>query len=643
MEVKNKITLDLQNIDATPLLFAKQGDAGSRSVEITLTDNRALWPVPSSAAILIRYRKASGAAGMYDTLPDGKRAYTVDAANGRITIVLAPQMLAEPGSVRVDAAIISGTQVLATFDFSIQVERSPVDNADLESQDYYKVASLEQINAALDNLRLSVGECVRTVNGIAPDENGNVEIPVGEGVALDATLTQAGQAADAKAVGDRLDLILDDIQEHDHAIRSLSENKLDSSGGVMTGNLNMNGKDIVGAADISAKQFTVVHPTDSDAGAWIAAEDPVTDSDGTPGKQVLTFYANFGDESAILRNVAEPEQPLDAANKGYVDTAIEAVEKLPGEKGEPGASAYELAVASGFEGTLDQWLASLQGAPGEKGADGAPGQKGEPGGYYTPSVSPEGELSWKRSDPTLPAVPSANIKGADGRGIVAVERTSGTGAAGTVDTYTIAYTDNSNSTFNLYNGADGGPTRIPSGYCATEGDAAAKAEQGFVQDEIQDGSMVSVFFVHPNTAANPTLEVNGKTGSILGTDGNPAVYPGIEAGSHLFIWYSRYNGWLLVDPRYNGLPLVETSEASVTLEPGKYYNLTNSGASLALAFAPAQPGRMEQYCGTFYSGDSPKNLTVPAGIQWVGGTPEIAANTTYQFSVMDRIGVIASV
>ncbi len=600
MEVKNKITLDLQNIDATPLLFAKQGDAGSRSVEITLTDNRALWPVPSSAAILIRYRKASGAAGMYDTLPDGKRAYTVDAANGRITIVLAPQMLAEPGSVRVDAAIISGAQVLATFDFSIQVERSPVDNAELESQDYYKVASLEQINAALDNLRLSVGECVRTVNGIAPDENGNVEIPVGEGVALDATLTQAGQAADAKAVGDRLDLILDDIQEHDHAIRSLSENKLDSSGGVMTGNLNMNGKDIVGAADISAKQFTVVHPTDSDAGAWIAAEDPVTDSDGTPGKQVLTFYGNFGDEATVLRNVAEPEQPLDAANKGYVDEAIEAVEKLPGEKGEPG-------------------------------------------GHYTPSVSPEGELSWKRSDPTLPAVPSANIKGADGRGIVVVERTSGTGAAGTVDTYTITYTDNSTSTFNLYNGADGGPTRIPSGYCATEGDAAAKAEQGFVQDEIQDGSMVSVFFVHPNTAANPTLEVNGKAGSILGTDGNPAVYPGIEAGSHLFIWYSRYNGWLLVDPRYNGLSLVETSEASVTLEPGKYYNLTNSGASLALAFAPAQPGRMGQYCGTFYSGDSPKNLTVPAGIQWVGSTPEIAANTTYQFSVMDRIGVIASV
>ncbi len=598
IEILQYIKLDMANREQIPRVYTKQGDINSRVIKLTLYSNSLSWTPPAGSVFAVRYKKPDGTGGLYDELPDGSTA--ISQSTNTLNVTLAPQVLTVPGDVRIDVMISAGASVVATFNLVVCVQESPINNAELESQDYYKVASLEQINGALDDLQASVGECVRTVNGIAPDKNGNVEIPVSEGVALDATLTQAGQAADAKAVGDRLDLILDDIQEHDHAIRSLSENKLDSSGGVMTGNLNMNGKDIVGAADISAKQFTVVHPTDSDAGAWIAAEDPVTDSDGTPGKQVLTFYGNFGDEATVLRNVAEPEQPLDAANKGYVDEAIEAVEKLPGEKGEPG-------------------------------------------GHYTPSVSPEGELSWKRSDPTLPAVPSANIKGADGRGIVVVERTSGTGAAGTVDTYTITYTDNSTSTFNLYNGADGGPTRIPSGYCATEGDAAAKAEQGFVQDEIQDGSMVSVFFVHPNTAANPTLEVNGKTGSILGTDGNPAVYPGIEAGSHLFIWYSRYNGWLLVDPRYNGLPLVETSEASVTLEPGKYYNLTNSGASLALAFAPAQPGRMGQYCGTFYSGDSPKNLTVPAGIQWVGGTPEIAANTTYQFSVMDRIGVIASV
>lgn len=53
-----------------------------------------------------------------------------------------------------------------------------------------------------------------------------------------------------------------------------------------------------------------------------------------------------------------------------------------GGKGEPGDSAYEVAVKNGFEGTEQQWLASLKGAkgdPGAKGADGAQGQAGKDG------------------------------------------------------------------------------------------------------------------------------------------------------------------------------------------------------------------------------------------------------------------------
>lgn len=47
--------------------------------------------------------------------------------------------------------------------------------------------------------------------------------------------------------------------------------------------------------------------------------------------------------------------------------------------------------------------------------------------------------------------------GDTGRGITKVERTSGTGAAGTTDTYTITYTDNTTSTFTVYNGKNGDP------------------------------------------------------------------------------------------------------------------------------------------------------------------------------------------
>lgn len=46
--------------------------------------------------------------------------------------------------------------------------------------------------------------------------------------------------------------------------------------------------------------------------------------------------------------------------------------------GAPGLSAFELARKAGFRGTLEQWLASLKGEPGEKGDPGV-GKDGEPG------------------------------------------------------------------------------------------------------------------------------------------------------------------------------------------------------------------------------------------------------------------------
>lgn len=50
-----------------------------------------------------------------------------------------------------------------------------------------------------------------------------------------------------------------------------------------------------------------------------------------------------------------------------------------GETGSDGKSAYELAVEEGFQGTLDEWLASLKGEPGQDGAPGAPGAPGQDG------------------------------------------------------------------------------------------------------------------------------------------------------------------------------------------------------------------------------------------------------------------------
>ena len=46
-------------------------------------------------------------------------------------------------------------------------------------------------------------------------------------------------------------------------------------------------------------------------------------------------------------------------------------------------------------------------------------------------------------------------KGDTGRGIMSIQKTAGTGEPGTTDTYTISYSDGTDSTFAVYNGADG--------------------------------------------------------------------------------------------------------------------------------------------------------------------------------------------
>lgn len=51
-------------------------------------------------------------------------------------------------------------------------------------------------------------------------------------------------------------------------------------------------------------------------------------------------------------------------------------------KGDPGDSAYDVAVANGFEGTEQEWLDSLKGKDGAPGAAGKDGEKGEKGDSY---------------------------------------------------------------------------------------------------------------------------------------------------------------------------------------------------------------------------------------------------------------------
>ena len=78
---------------------------------------------------------------------------------------------------------------------------------------------------------------------------------------------------------------------------------------------------------------------------------------------------------------------------------------------------------------------------GPQGPEGPQGPKGNTGDAFTYDMFTSEQLE--------------ALTGPQGSSISSIKRTSGTGAAGTTDTYTITMTDGSTHTFNVYNGADG--------------------------------------------------------------------------------------------------------------------------------------------------------------------------------------------
>ena len=428
MTVTSNITLDLRRPDSTrSCVYAKTGD--SRAVKAALYDGGEPWAAPSGATVVIRFCKPDKTGGIYDTLPSGATAYTIatdqDTGGTVVTATLAPQMLTCPGLVVADMVIISGSDTVATFSWRVDVQRSPMDGVDTTSQDYYNYQTLAQINSGIAAAQAAADAAVKTVNGKAPDSNGNVNvtpgssgvssvngkigpvvIPIsGAATCTTAASTQvkvatetssgfqpvlggilavdfsaantasnpvlqfggytapirdrAGAAVPASAIGAGIHLFqCGPIEDGywtllDQQVSTSSG--LPTTGGTMSGDINMGGNDITNAGKLSAN-VVAVGDTSGDIGGYLESG-----SDAADGSAMICLYSNAADQPVILRGIATPQADTDAATKGYVD-----------------------------------------------------GHSGTDGGYYQPSVDGAGNLSWTASKSGMPAVDGANIRGPQG-------------------------------------------------------------------------------------------------------------------------------------------------------------------------------------------------------------------------------------
>lgn len=112
-------------------------------------------------------------------------------------------------------------------------------------------------------------------------------------VTLDKTLTQEGQAADAKAVGDKIKEVRDNFT---------------------SGNEQLAGTDL-----------TLQDPADADHGVALQLGAKIVDSSGFPTAQRLYPTGIYGDEPVIIGNLADPQDPRDAVSRQYLDDRLGAL------------------------------------------------------------------------------------------------------------------------------------------------------------------------------------------------------------------------------------------------------------------------------------------------------------------------------
>lgn len=189
MNAEQIINMDFAADVPMERVVAVEGDSGTRTVMVRLSQNGSKWQIPGDVTASLAYEKADGTSGWYDTLPDGASACSVQEEQVRIT--LAPQILAEPGLVRAALILEQGERRLSTFGFWIDVKNSPAGGE--KSEDYYNlkvVASVEALEKRMDTMEKTGGGSVKTVNGASPDENGNVVVKA----ATDAQVTAAVDA-----------------------------------------------------------------------------------------------------------------------------------------------------------------------------------------------------------------------------------------------------------------------------------------------------------------------------------------------------------------------------------------------------------------------------------------------------------------
>ena len=155
-----------------PVVHVTQYDKTARTLVFNLWDGETSFSVPSGAAVTIRGAK-----------PDGNGfEYTATASGSAVSMNIQQQMATCAGSVRCEVRITSGTQILGTADFILEVkpsalnENTPLSETELPlieqaAEGAAKIeANLSASNTAASNAAKSASQAASSASAASASE-----------------------------------------------------------------------------------------------------------------------------------------------------------------------------------------------------------------------------------------------------------------------------------------------------------------------------------------------------------------------------------------------------------------------------------------------------------------------------------------
>lgn len=152
MSINHNVDLNLSASVMPPVLNMAQYDANSRTIVATLWDGTSGFNVPSGAVVMVRFGKPDNTGGLYDKTESGE---AITYSGNVVTAPVATQMLSVAGKVQADIEIYQSGATeqasvkLATFCFTVNVEKAAYPDAEIISSDYYNIVAA-QIAAAIE-------------------------------------------------------------------------------------------------------------------------------------------------------------------------------------------------------------------------------------------------------------------------------------------------------------------------------------------------------------------------------------------------------------------------------------------------------------------------------------------------------------